>query len=273
MKRFEGILMCTDLDGTLLKDDKTVSKENREAIEYFKAEGGYFTFVTGRVPCISGSIVEKVRPNAPFGCTNGGGVFDHEKGEYVYMKTVPESVREIVAEVEKQLPEVGFQYDMADTIYFCRENDTMANFRANTGIENICRDYRTISGPIAKIIFGTKDDAVMEKLIELINNHPRANEVNGIRSEHDLYDLVPKGADKGVAVEELAKHLGIDINKTIAVGDYLNDIPMIEKAGVGIAMANALPEVKAAADYVTVSNEENAIARIISDIEEGRIKL
>lgn len=273
MKKFEGILICTDLDGTLLREDKTVSRENREAIEYFKSEGGYFTFITGRVPCISGSVVEKVRPNAPFGCTNGGGVFDPVKGEYVYMKTVPETVREIVEEVEKQLPQVGFQYDMADTIYFCRENDTMADFRANTGIEHICRDYRTISGPIAKIIFGTKDDAVMDRLISLVNSHPRMAEVNGIRSEHDLYDLVPKGADKGLAITELAKHLGIDIKRTIAVGDYLNDIPMLEKAGVGIAVANALPEVKAAADYVTVSNEEHAIAKIISDIEEGRLKI
>lgn len=273
MKKFEGILICTDLDGTLLREDKTISKENREAIEYFKAEGGYFTFITGRVPCISGSVVEKVRPNVPYGCTNGGGVFDPVRGEYIYMKTVPQTVKEIVEAVEKQFPEVGFQYDTADTIYFCRENDTMADFRANTGIEHICRDYRTITEPIAKIIFGTKDDAVMERLIRFINNHPRVAEMNGIRSEHDLYDIVPKGADKGLALTELAKHLKVDIQRTIAVGDYLNDIPMIEKAGVGIAVKNALPEVKAVADYVTVSNEEHAIAKIISHIEEGRLKI
>ena len=57
------------------------------------------------------------------------------------------------------------------------------------------------------------------------------------------------------------------------MGDYFNDIPMLKKAKVGIAVANALPEVKAAADYVTVSNEEHAITKIISDIEEGRIKI
>ena len=50
MGKFDGILICTDLDGTLYRNDKTVSKENREAIEYFKNEGGYFTFITGRMP-------------------------------------------------------------------------------------------------------------------------------------------------------------------------------------------------------------------------------
>ena len=53
MKKFEGCLICTDLDGTLFRSDKTVSKENIDAIEYFKSEGGYFTFVTGRMPFFS----------------------------------------------------------------------------------------------------------------------------------------------------------------------------------------------------------------------------
>ena len=60
MGKFDGILICTDLDGTLLRKDKSVSKENIEAIEYFKKEGGLFTFVTGRMPYTSKIIYEKV---------------------------------------------------------------------------------------------------------------------------------------------------------------------------------------------------------------------
>ena len=79
MKSFEGILICTDLDGTILRDDKTVSEENREAIEYFKSEGGYFTFITGRMPYFAKDIYEMIKPNAPIGCINGGGIYDFEK--------------------------------------------------------------------------------------------------------------------------------------------------------------------------------------------------
>ena len=73
MKKFEGILFCTDLDGTLLRSDKTLSKRNLEAIEYFKSEGGLFTFVTGRMPCTALNLYNTVKPNAPIGCINGGG--------------------------------------------------------------------------------------------------------------------------------------------------------------------------------------------------------
>ena len=65
MGRFDGVLFCTDLDGTVLTSEKTVSKENHDAIEYFKSEGGYFTFITGRMPCTSAKICEMLNPNAP----------------------------------------------------------------------------------------------------------------------------------------------------------------------------------------------------------------
>ena len=78
MKKFEGILICTDLDGTLLNSRHTVSRENREAIEYFKAEGGLFTFITGRMPYYAVDAYNAVEPNVAFGCVNGGGLYDGE---------------------------------------------------------------------------------------------------------------------------------------------------------------------------------------------------
>ena len=71
MGKFDGILICTDLDGTLYRNDKTISKENKEAIEYFKREGGWFTFITGRMPYYSQQAYNAAKPNVPFGCING----------------------------------------------------------------------------------------------------------------------------------------------------------------------------------------------------------
>ena len=84
MGKFDGILICTDLDGTLLGSDRKISKENIEAIEYFKSEGGLFTFITGRMPCLVNDIYNAIKPNAPFGCINGGGIYDG-KAKYALM--------------------------------------------------------------------------------------------------------------------------------------------------------------------------------------------
>ena len=74
---------------------------------------------------------------------------------------------------------------------------------------------------------------------------------------------MPKGIGKGTAVTKICDYLGLDVNKSIAIGDYNNDISMFCAAGTGIAVSNACDEALAAADFVTVSNEEHAIAKVI----------
>ena len=74
-----------------------------------------------------------------------------------------------------------------------------------------------------------------------------------------------------MALQKMCEHLGISMERTVAVGDYNNDVGMLRAAKCGIAVANATDEAKAAADHITVSNEEHAIAKIIRDIENGAI--
>ena len=81
---------------------------------------------------------------------------------------------------------------------------------------------------------------------------------------------MPKDVNKGLAFSKLIEHFGIDKNKTLAIGDYDNDVGMLKAAKVGVAVANASESAKAAADFITVSNEESAIARLIYDLEAGK---
>ena len=122
MKRFQGLLLCTDLDGTLLSSDRTISKENLDAIEYFKAEGGAFTFITGRMPYFVTDLVAAVRPNAPVGCINGGGLYDFSKQSYLYTKELPRTSLELIRAVDEAIEGIGIQINTFDRIYFCREN-------------------------------------------------------------------------------------------------------------------------------------------------------
>ncbi len=267
MKKFEGWLFCTDLDGTLYRGDKTVSRENLDAIEYFKSEGGLFTFITGRPPMTAVDICNTIHPNAPYGCFNGGAIFDPMKSEYLWSVELPRDVEELVCEVDRRLPEMGIQYNTRKGVYFNKDNAALVRFRELTGLPKLTCPYTQVVEPAVKIVFAHLDDGMMGELIELLRSHPRADEFDFIRSEKILYEILPKGVSKGALLCKMAELLGIERRRTVAVGDYNNDISMVRAAGIGFAVANGVPEVKAAADHVTVSNEEHAIARIIGELD------
>ncbi len=269
MGKFDGILICTDLDGTLLNSERAVSRENIEAIEYFKKEGGLFTFVTGRMPFFVYDIYNAVRPNAPIGCVNGGGIFDYSKNEYVYKAQMPRSVLELVEAAALAIEGLGIQINSFDHLYFAGENQAMKDFRKITGVPNLQKYYYDVDEPIAKIVFGDNRIEVIERLAKLLSEHPRASEFDFIRSELTLYEILPKGINKGSVLPILTAHLGISPSRTIALGDYDNDVQMLKSAALGIAVSNASPTALAVADRVTVSNDEHAIAKVIDDIDKS----
>ena len=269
MGKFDGFLICTDLDGTLYRKDKTISEENREAIEYFKREGGYFTFITGRMPYYSQDAFEAAKPNVPFGCVNGC-LYDGAMGEYVVKTELPRDAFELVKCVEERFPNVGIQICGFDKTYFAKDNDATVRFRKITGVPRLLCDYKSFAEPVGKIIFCSIIEEEILAIEKLLYEHELAGNFDFVRSEMSLYEILPKGADKAMALRRLTEHLGIDMKNAIAIGDYNNDVPMLRAAGVGVAVANASAAALAAADFVTVSNEEHAIARLIYDLESGK---
>lgn len=271
MKKFSGILICTDLDGTLLREDKTISDENMEAINYFMAEGGLFTFVTGRMPNYVKNMYEKVKPNAPFGCANGGGIYDYKKQEYLWHRPIHPDVLELVDTVYNELPQIGIQVCTFEKTYICRDNDAIDWFLRITGLPKILADHREINEEMAKVIFTSLDAVAFSRLEEVLLTHPKAKNFGFVGSEKILYEILPKDTHKGTIIEKMCELFDLDIKKTIGIGDYDNDIGMLKTAGIGIAVANASDSAKAVADMITVSNEEHAIAQVIKDLDSGKI--
>jgi len=272
-KKFAGMLFCTDLDGTFFAAGGKVLQQNLDAIEYFKSQGGLFTFITGRVPQTSANICRIIQPNAPYGCINGGGIYDHHEGKYLWRMHLPAEAIELVREVDEKLPGIGIQFNTEKAIYFNKDNLTMERFRRNTGMPNIACHYEDVKEPVLKVLFGHHENEQILALQELLHSHPKAHLFDFIRSEHALYEILPKGASKGGALRKMAELSGIDPAKTIAVGDYNNDISMLREAGLSFAVANAVDEAKAAADHITVSNNDGAIAAIIDQLDRGEIML
>ncbi|MBR5152063.1 MAG: Cof-type HAD-IIB family hydrolase [Clostridia bacterium] len=268
MKKFEGILFATDLDGTLLRKDKTISPENKEAISYFMEEGGIFTFITGRIPMGAAPILNQFTPNAPFGCINGGGIYDHRTEEMLWFLPLDKSVIELVKTVDESIPQMGIEVNLADKIYFCKKSRSTEKHRTDEKFPDLTCHYTEVTEPIAKILFAG-DEEYMEPVANLLQSHPRANEFDFIRSDKEYYEILPKGATKGNLLLHLAELLHMDPARTIAAGDNDNDVSLLEMAGLGFAVSNASPAAKAAANHITVSNEEHAIRKIIEDLDAG----
>ena len=164
MKKFDGILICTDLDGTLLNSKRQLSKENLCAIEYFKENGGKFTFITGRMPFFVSDIYNAIKPNAPFGCINGGGLYDYRESRYLCTTELPHSAMELVKYADDKIDGLGIQINHFDKLYFCRENASMEDFRKITHVPNLVRSLDEIDEPIAKVVFGDKREEIISLL-------------------------------------------------------------------------------------------------------------
>ncbi|MBQ9735436.1 MAG: Cof-type HAD-IIB family hydrolase [Clostridia bacterium] len=269
MKKFEGLLFCTDLDGTLLGSDRSISKENLDAIEYFKSEGGRFTVVTGRPPQTAGSIVAAVRPNAPYGCLNGGGIYDAEKEKYLWSAKLDPAFLEILAAVRKAFPTVSLQANTEKNIYFENDNEAQVAFRRLTGLPNTLRRAEEIEEPTLKVIFVHPEDAMLRALADFLARHPLSPRFDFVRSEQTFYEILPKGVCKGAVAERIASMLDVPLTRVVAVGDYDNDVSMLRAAGLSFAVKNATPAAKAAARFETVSCDEHAIAAVVARLDEG----
>jgi Cof subfamily protein (haloacid dehalogenase superfamily) len=182
---------------------------------------------------------------------------------------MPEHVTTLIRHIDEHVPDVGIQVNTFYKTYFCRENATMVYFRKVTGLENLVCHYNDVQEPVAKILFGSEQDEVIRNIEQMLKAHPLAGDFDFIRSEKTLYEILPKGISKGTSIAKLCDYLNIARENTVAIGDYNNDISMFQAAGTGIAVSNACPDALKAADFVTVSNEDHAIAQVISDLEAG----
>ncbi len=251
MGRYDGLLICLDFDGTLCHHGQ-VSRENREAIRAFREQGGRFTLATGRYPAhILRLLEEDADRSTPMICLNGGLLCDIERDRILFRGVMPRGYEEFLPRV-KQLEGIRdlmiFPADEKEPIA-CDPRDT----------EGLCR---LLDREIIKTVIHVDDavsDAVRAWTMEQAGDRYRVARswINGIEVHGIHYD-------KGILARRLADMLGVDT--LICVGDYENDLPMIREADVGVAMGNAVAELKAEADRITASVEEHGIARLIDSL-------
>ena len=254
MGKFDGILIMSDYDGTLSTREGGISAKNREAIEYFESEGGIFCISSGRQPNYIANLGKQVPINGWCIAINGTVICTPDGKESVFRAPFRrKTMVEFVKEVCKICP-------MRDHIRIV-ELDNTCHILPREDAEDV---IRTLKGPFYKFLCVTPDEYSDEyfESIKKINTgdfYISRSWINGI-------EIQPQGTTKGDAIDRIRSLYRHNIDKVIAVGDYENDIDMIEKADIGYAVANAVPAVKAVADRITVSCRDDAIAAIIAEL-------
>lgn len=263
-------ILFTDLDGTLLNNEKLVSEGNRAAIERLLQAGHYLVVATGRPTKSAFKVAQKLGLTMP-GCYmiayNGCVIFDCSKEEIWMEKTLPmEHARYLFEEAEKYGLYVQ-TYGKDDKILTSSDGPEVqfyAKGNRNALQYEICEDVCDSLGKEPnKVLF---IDLNEEGILKFWEEHQEweQGKCESTFSCREFLEYLPLGASKGSAVRTLCEMLGVDIKNAYAAGDERNDISMIEAAGVGIAMKNAVNEAKAVADYITENdNDHDGIAEII----------
>lgn len=270
MGKFDGILLCTDLDDTLLTTDKRISDGNKQAIEYFKSEGGMFTFATGRVVNGAKMMIQYVSPNVPMICFNGAGIYDFVQDKMIYLKPLGKEAIEVVEFIYNTLPYAAIDVCTADASYFCRTNNILKRHKYLENLKDNYINYQDITDEWVKVIFMTEEEQV-DTVRQTIAESEFADKFDFVQSSPWYYEMLPKNSGKGNGLVELARILDVPIEKTIAIGDNYNDLTLIQNAGVGVAVANAVPEIQKAANCITVDNNSDAIRAVIGALDKGSL--
>lgn len=253
-------LLVSDMDHTLLNEQSQLSRENLEAIRRHVAKGGLFTVATGRAPAAIRVFPELLSCiNLPVVTGNGGQVVDLVGGDRILRWWVlPKEVCPIMKEAIARFPEMGAvaYYDL----------DGFCSFRMTPYVEGlIAKEKRpalptTVDGsprPWNKTLMTQDHEALLEVKAWLDPQLPGLGRT--VFSEGTYLEILPLGVSKGAALSVILEMEGIDPQEVVAVGDAPNDKEMLELAGIGAAVSNAAPELKAVADAVICSNDEGAV--------------
>ena len=267
-KRFAGYLICSDIDGTLVDSKSCISQENAEAIRWFQEEGGYFTVATGRAPRYITKYQDSFVSNAPIIACNGSYLYDLEKDESVYKcefrlkyeefmpimsNVLPKTNRITLFSEGLDLKRMGVDCEYKDCVYYLPTESFVKNARMLLGQSWLKIVFR----------FANESDAISAR--DYLNSTKLGEVICFERSWPIGIEFVGKASTKGLAAQRLKAFLP-DVKKLICIGNYENDISMISMADIGVAVSNAEPEVKAVADMITVSNDESALAKLISEL-------
>jgi Cof subfamily protein (haloacid dehalogenase superfamily) len=255
-------LIASDLDGTLLRPDGTVSERSRLALRRAQDAGIAVVLVSGRHPSFLRTKAQEAGVEGLALCSNGAIVYDPGADAIVrHMALDPEVARRLISGLREAVPDVAFAIELGPRMSW---EPPFAARRGATSVEvQVCGDVLELCAePVTKLIARHPDiesDALMEHARRIAGE----DMATITYSTPHLIEISRAGVHKAAGLAALCEERGIFPEHVVAFGDMPNDLPMLRWAGRGVAVANAHPQVLETADEVTRSNVEDGVAVVV----------
>ena len=261
-------LLVIDIDGTLIGGDKIISAANREALHKVRQAGVRVSLSTGRSLKSSLNILSQLSLDSYHIFFDGALVSSSDLSEEVYVQPIG---RDVVKQMIEFAQEHGADLELFTTTHYFAERETWSTrahqkfFGVIASIQeftDLWERERIIKGGL--VTTTPEEEALADRF-----SHHFSESLHFSQARTPAYpgvvfcNILAKGVSKGVALEALAAHLGINMAEVMAVGDGSNDISLLSSAGLAIAMGNATDEVKAIADHITLDVDQHGLAEAI----------
>ena len=264
-------LVVADLDGTARSRRFGITPGVRRAIAESRARGVRVCIATGRMWRSAAPWVQSLGANAPVILYNGGRLFDFDGGRILFDRRLPaESTRQALTVIRRD-PAVQPHLFLNDHVYVERRHPLTEAYTEEDGLEyDVVSAFEPLLNDDAHKILVAGDPERLEALGGAA--HRAGLSAHVVRSEETKLEFLPPGVSKRTALHVLLEALGVEARAVIAVGDGWNDLEMIEAAGLGIAMGDAPEGVRARADHVCGTADDEGFREVLERFVLGRAR-
>lgn len=267
-------VVIADVDGTLVTQEKVLTKRAAEAVLRLHEAGIQFGVTSGRPPRGMAMLIDPLKLIQPLAAFNGGVLIQPDLMTVVSQNFLPAEVAEkVIKAIESHGLDV---WVYTDTEWCVRDANGVHVDREQWTVKfapTLVKTFAGLLGRVAKIV-GVSNDYDSVARCEKDVQQAGGEHVSAARSQPYYLDVTHPHANKGEVVLTISKLLNIPVGEIATIGDMPNDVLMFEKSGVSIAMGNASPEVQAAATYVTSSNDEegfaNAMEKFVLNVHSAK---
>ena len=264
---FKKIALFSDLDGTLFDDSCQVSLRNQRAIQDFVQRGGLFCVSTGRTPENAWPFVSRIAVNGPGIFLNGAAVYDYKTKSFLQTYTLNDHIlRPFLERLMDQFPWLNIQVYNQGNICFITPKDQAEEWFIRE--HQPCCFFRLdqVEVPWLKILIQGKPEQLAEA--EGMIKEAAAGNSEVVYSNPQYLEILPQNVSKGRTLKVLAEDPLLSGRRLAAVGDYYNDLQLLENADISGAPANAPKDIQEKADVVLCSNNDGAVADFIQYLDQ-----